>query len=37
VSLARTNTTVHIHIDATELETVRIMQLIATQAFPLGG
>jgi len=37
VSLARANATVHIHIDATELETVRIMQLIATQAFPLGG
>ena len=37
VSLARVNTIVHVHIDATELETVRIMQLIATQAFPLGG
>jgi hypothetical protein len=37
VTLARTKTTVHIHIDATEMEMVRILQLVATQAFPLGG
>jgi hypothetical protein len=37
VSLSRAGATIHLHIDATEMETIRILQLLATQAFPLGG
>ena len=37
VSVTRAEATIHIRVDATELELVRILQLLATQAFPLGG
>jgi hypothetical protein len=37
VTLSREGATVHLHIEATEMETIRILQLLATQAFPLGG
>jgi len=37
VAVTRAGATIHIRIDATELELVRILQLLATQAFPLGG
>jgi hypothetical protein len=37
VELSREGSTVHVHIQATELELIRIMQLLSTQVFPRGG
>ena len=37
VTVARAGASIHLRVDATELELVRILQLLATQAFPLGG
>jgi hypothetical protein len=37
VTVTRAGASLHIRIDATEMELVRILQLLATQAFPLGG
>jgi len=37
VTVARAGASIHIRVDATELELVRILQLLATQAFPIGG
>jgi len=37
VTLSRDGATVHVHIQATELELIRVMQLLSTQVFPRGG
>jgi len=37
IELHRDDATVHVHIQATELELIRIMQLLSTQLFPRGG
>ena len=37
MTVARAGASIHLRVDATELELVRILQLLATQAFPLGG
>ena len=37
IEVARDGATVHVHIQATELELIRIMQLLSTQVFPRGG
>jgi len=37
VAVTRAGASIHIRVDATEMELVRILQLLATQAFPLGG
>jgi len=37
VTVTRAGASLHIRIDATEMELVRILQLLATKAFPLGG
>jgi hypothetical protein len=37
IGVSRAGASIHVRIDATEMELVRILQLLATQAFPLGG
>jgi hypothetical protein len=37
VEVAREGALVHVHITATELELIRVLQLLSTQVFPRGG
>ena len=37
ITLEREGPVLHVHIQATEMELVRLLQLLATQLFPLGS